>query len=134
MAIQDLPKPIVLGGTPATTVAFQQQPTGMLGAANLNASPTYAPSVRKPDGCAFCATYGHCIHDCPTARDYVTHGLAVFDDGRIKLPNYRPVPNDGTGRGIKFSIDQWLATQNTPITPAVPAAAVAPPAQPIAFH
>jgi len=131
MAIQDLPKP-VLSGMPAATVAFQQQPRP--GTANPSAGATYIPPTRKPDGCAFCTNYGHRIRECPVAQDYVTRGLAVLHDGCVKLPTYAPVPNDGTGRGIKFSLDQWLATQKAHGTQAVPAAAVAPPAQPIAFR
>jgi len=108
MAACDLPKP-VFGGAVAT-LAFQQQPTPTQATVAPGSGATFVPPVRKPDGCAFCANYGHRIRDCPVAQDYVSRGLAVFHDGRIKLPNYAPVPNDGTGCGIKFSLDQWLAT------------------------
>jgi len=118
-AARELPKPVF--GSAAATVAFQQQPTPVQGTVNPVAGPTFVPPVRKPDGCAFCANYGHRIRDCPSALDYVTHGLAVLHDGRIKLPNYTPVLNDGTGRGIKYSIDKWLATQNPSVTPVAPA-------------
>ena len=131
MAIQDLPKP-VLSGTPAATMAFQQQP--MPGTANPSAGATYVPPTRKPDSCAFCMNYSHCIHDCLVTQDYVTHGLAVLHDSCIKLPTYVPVPNDGTGHGIKFSLDQWLATQHAPGTQVTPTTAVVPAVQPVAFH
>jgi len=128
-AARGLPKP-VFGSAPAATVAFQQQPAPIQGTVNPIAGATFVPPARKPASCAFCTNYGHRIRNCPAAHDYVVRGLAVFHDGRIKLPNYAPVPNDGTRRGIKFSLDQWLAAQNTPVAQAAPAAAVPPAVQP----
>jgi hypothetical protein len=45
------------------------------------------------------------------AEEYVDSGRAVIVNHRIHLPNGQPVPNDGTGRGIKASIDNWLTAQ-----------------------
>jgi len=61
-------------------------------------------------------------------------GVAVLHDGLIKLPTYAPVLNDGAGRGIKFGLDQWLATQHALGTQVTPAAAIAPAVQPVAFR
>jgi len=64
-----------------------------------------------PGKCAFCTQYGHHIRSCPLVWEYVGRGLAVYHDGRVRLPNYTRVPNDGTGRGIKASIDAWHAAR-----------------------
>ena len=51
------------------------------------------------------------MRECPAAEEYVDTGRAIVRDNRIHLPNGQPVPNDGTGHGIKASIDNWLTAQ-----------------------
>jgi hypothetical protein len=77
------------------------------------------PSVGKPpgffytcsDGCAFCTQKGHRLHECPAAEEYVNSRRVLIVNHQIHLPNGQLVPNNGTGRGIKASIDNWLTTQ-----------------------
>jgi hypothetical protein len=54
---------------------------------------------------------GHHLHECPAAEEYVNTGRAIVCNNWIHLPNGQLVPNDGTGRGIKASIDNWLTAQ-----------------------
>jgi len=63
----------------------------------------------RSDGCAFCSQNDHCVRECNTAEEYVRDGRATICNGRIHLPSGDPVPNDGAGRGLKASIDKWLA-------------------------
>ena len=63
----------------------------------------------RTDGCAFCTLQGHLIKRCPAAEEYVRSGRATIRDGRIHLGNGQPIPNNGSGRGLKNAIDAWLA-------------------------
>jgi hypothetical protein len=65
----------------------------------------------RNEGCAFCTQKGHHLRECPVAEEYVDTGRAIVHDNRIHLPNGQPVPNNGTGRRIKASIDNWLTAQ-----------------------
>jgi hypothetical protein len=38
-----------------------------------------------------------------------------ISNGRIHLPNLQPVPNDGSGRGVKAAINTWFAMHAGPI-------------------
>jgi hypothetical protein len=77
------------------------------------------PSISKPPGffcacsdrCAFCTQKGHCLYECLAAEEYIDSGRAVIVNHWIHLPNGQPVPNDGTGQGIKASINNWLTAQ-----------------------
>ena len=51
---------------------------------------------------------------CQVAMDYVLTGRAKVVEDKIHLPNGQVVPNDGTGWGIKASIDLWLTSQTPP--------------------
>ena len=106
-SVQDFPAPILQN----LAFSFQQQPALVQGTVNPLPNSTFLPPPHQPDGCAFCAQYGHCIQDCPMAHDYMQHSLAVMYEGQIRLPNYALIPNDSTGRGLKISIDAWHATQ-----------------------
>ena len=44
----------------------------------------------------------------PGRAEIRTHRVGC---GRRGLPNGQPIPNDGAGRGLKHSIDTWLAAQ-----------------------
>jgi hypothetical protein len=66
---------------------------------------------------------------CPLAIEYVRTGHAKIIDDKMCLPNKQPIPNDGSGRGIKAGIDAWLTSQATP-TPPPPRVAYAPPPPP----
>ena len=81
-----------------------------------NPSSFFRSSVRS-DSCAFCLQTNHRIRGCPVAKEYVRLGRALIVEDRLSLPNGQQIPNDGTGRGIKHSIDTWLAAQ-APIVPA----------------
>jgi type IV secretory pathway VirB10-like protein len=54
---------------------------------------------------------GHHLHKCPAVEEYINTGRVIIRDNWIHLPNGQPVPNDGTGHGIKASIDNWLTVQ-----------------------
>ena len=86
--------------------------------------PPFFRSRARPEGCAFCLQSGHRIRECPSAQEYVRLGHALVLGDRLSLPNGQPIPNDGTGHGLKHGIDIWL-TAHTQITPA--------PKQPIPF-
>ena len=80
-----------------------------------NSSSFFRPRVR-PDGCAFCLQSGHRVRECPSAQEYVRSGRALVLDDRLSLPNGQPIPNSGSGRGLKHGIDTWLAAQ-APVNP-----------------
>ena len=44
-------------------------------------------------------------------------GCVLVQGDRLYLPNGQPIPNDGSGRGLKHGIDTWFAVQS-PVTPA----------------
>ena len=71
---------------------------------NADASAFFRP---RPIGCAFCTAPNHRIRECLTAQEYVRTGRAIIlgSPGRLHLPNGQLPPSDGTGRGIKHSID-----------------------------
>ena len=126
---------------PSSTFALQtpNQPWSQPPAANPNLIPTASPVAThqppaqppqltnpsseastffckptRPDGCAFCTQSGHLVHSCPGAIEYVNTGRAMVKNGRIHLPNGQPIPNDGSGRGLKHGIDTWLAANLAP--------------------
>ena len=66
-----------------------------------------------PDGCAFCQNPGHRVRRCPIAEEYFDAGRISIINERIYLPNGQPVPNDGLNRGLRHSIDAWLARQSS---------------------
>ena len=74
----------------------------------------------RVEGCAFCAQAGHRLRECRIAQEYIASGRAIIKEERIHLPDGQRVPNDGTGRGIKASIDIWLAAQTLVPPVAVP--------------
>lgn len=63
----------------------------------------------RPEGCAFCTRPSHVVRSCHSAKDYVNSGRATLRNHRICLPTGEPIPNDGSGRGLKHAIDKWLA-------------------------
>jgi hypothetical protein len=69
------------------------------------------------EGCAFCLDLGHRIRRCPIAEEYFNSGRVKIYNDRIYLPNGQPVPNDGSNRGLRHSIDAWLARQPSLSTP-----------------
>ena len=78
------------------------------------------------DGCAFCNQKGHCIWECSLTEEYVCTGYANISNGCIHLPNLQPVPNDGSGHGVKAAIDAWFAVHMPP--PPAPSVVAQPPA------
>jgi hypothetical protein len=75
-----------------------------------------AAAFFRPRGCIFCTLPNHRLRECLAAQEYVRSGRAIVlsepgGPGRLYLPNGQPIPNDGTGQGIKHSIDTWLAAQ-----------------------
>jgi hypothetical protein len=71
---------------------------------------------RRNKGCFFCAELGHYVRQCSTAMDYVNANHAVIINDRLRLPNGRPIPNDGRGRSLKLAIDEWLAANTVSST------------------
>ena len=53
--------------------------------------------------------------------EYVNTGQATVQNSCIHLPNGQPIPNDGSGRGLKHGIDTWLSANS-----ATPEATTAP--------
>ena len=54
--------------------------------------------------------------------EYVNTGQATVQNSCIHLPNGQPIPNDGSGRGLKHGIDTWLSANSaTPEATTVPA-------------
>lgn len=114
------PLPLPDFGQTTTTVAYQTpvpQPTtnsydprqqqSHHGLSNEAAS--FFGKTARTDGCAFCTLQGHLIKRCPAAEEYVRSGRATIRDGRVHFANGQPIPNDRSGRGIKFAIDSWNA-------------------------
>jgi len=77
----------------------------------------FPPSPTRIEGCAFCTLLGHRLRECPTIREYLASGKALVINDRLYLANGQAIPNDGTGRGLKSSIDSWLAAQSASSTP-----------------
>jgi hypothetical protein len=48
---------------------------------------------------------------CPVANEYVHTGRAKVVGDKLRLPNNQHIPNNGSGHGIKASIDAWLTSQ-----------------------
>ena len=73
---------------------------------------------------------GHMVRSCPSAIDYVNAGRAAVKNGRLHLSNGQPIPNDGSGHGLKHGIDTWLAANPVPPSDAhptqVPSASIIP--------
>jgi hypothetical protein len=82
--------------------------------------PTRQPWNSRPqrriDGCAFCTQRGHHLRGCSIAEEYVDSGRATIKNGRLCLPTGQPIPNDGSGRGLKYGIDSWIAANSAPVT------------------
>ena len=66
----------------------------------------------KTDGCAFCAQAGHRVRGCPAAHEYVRTGRTLVRNDQLILPLGLPIPNDGSGKGLKHGIDTWLAANS----------------------
>jgi len=74
-------------------------------------------------GCIFYRHQGHQIRVCRATEDYVRSSHTTVIDDHLHLPNFQPIPNNGTRRGIKASLNTWLAVQTMPTpTPTPPAA------------
>ena len=135
---QCLPKPILDQNAPAppssaTTFSLQTPApppppshTPWPVAPNPAPPPQFAPDPSaffhpraRTDGCSFCSHIGHRVRECPTAQEYVRSGRATVLGDRLYLPNGQPIPNDGSGRGLKHGIDSWLASQShaAPVPP-----------------
>ena len=143
---QCLPKPIPAPyapiSTPVTANTFSLQtpappplpsrqpwaPVANLPAPHPTSNPPSVPQITDPsvffrprvraEGCSFCLQPGHRVCECPTAQEYVRSGHTIIIGERLHLPNGQPIPNDGTGRGLKNGIDSWLAAQPQ-VTPAL---------------
>ena len=100
--------------SPAPVVA--QPPQTQLPQLTNPSSDASSFFCRQPryDGCAFCTQSGHMVRSCPSAIDYVNAGRATVKNGRLHLSNGQPIPNDGSGRGLKHGIDTWLAANPAP--------------------
>ena len=133
---QMIPKPDFFQPTPTTTYqAPVSQPQQHMPTNTLLAEPVSAPArqpwtqpapstaapmdpslfFRRPPrttGCAFCALQGHQVRGCPAAEEYVRTGRALIINECLHLPNKQPIPNDGSGRGLKSAIDTWLAANS----------------------
>ena len=132
---QSLPKPHIVEHESASLTAFSVQtspllppppPTQQSWPTSSNSLPTTPSSSNpssffraplRPDGCAFCTQSGHRVRGCPTAKEYLGLGRVLVQGDRLYLPNGQPIPNDGSGRGLKHGIDTWFAAQ-APVTPA----------------
>src|SRR5258707_12349959 len=64
--------------------------------------------------------------------EYVKTGRATIQNSRVLLPNGQPIPNDCSGRGLKHSIDTWLAANAAPTSD--PTSATIQPTMPIPFQ
>jgi hypothetical protein len=132
--MQTLPRPGLTRAAPPPANAFTYQtpsapppPTRQPWAHTSNYTPTTAPipatSTPSPylrtrpriDGCAFCTQPTHRIRDCPGVKEYIDSGRALVKEDRLHLPDGGPIPNDGTGRGLRGSIDSWIARQYPPV-------------------
>ena len=101
---------------PTTAPAHQNWMPNTQTATHPSEADTYFRTPRRPNGCAFCTQQGHLIRECPVARDYVYSNRAMLKNNRIHFPNGQSIPNDGSNRGLKHSIDIWLAN-NSATTP-----------------
>jgi hypothetical protein len=63
---------------------------------------------------------------------YVATGRAIVRESRLYLPNGQYIPNDGSNRGLKHSIDTWLLTNSTLAPDTLPP--VANPTAPVTFR
>lgn len=128
---QELAKPDLF--QTASTAAYQalvsqawSQPTTTLPVkpistpARQSSPPIAVPTdpsqfFRRPprtSGCVFCAQRGHQVRGCPAVEEYVRTGRTLIKNDRLHLPNGQPIPNDGSGRGLKHAIDTWLAADS----------------------
>ena len=117
---QALPRPVIVQTPTAPTYSVQTAPTPPPLPHQPWPAPAPLPAVNplpffrsraRPDACAFCLQPGHRVRECPSAQEYVRTGRALVLEDRISFPNGQPIPNDGTGRGLKHGIDTWLTTQ-----------------------
>ena len=107
---------------PATSFSFQTPalpppparqpwaPTANLAHHTSDPSSFFCTRVRT-EGCSFCQQPSHRIRECPMAQEYIRSGRALVSGDRLYLPNGQPIPNDGTGHGLRHGIDTWLAAQ-----------------------
>jgi hypothetical protein len=112
-------KPLPLPDFGQTTAITYQSPTNQPASTSLhqphthhgltNEAASFFGKTPRTDGCAFCTLQGHLVKRCPAAEEYVRSGRATIKDGRIHLGNGQTIPNDGSGRGLKFAIDSWIA-------------------------
>ena len=125
-AVRDIPKPEYRTGHSMATYSYQaaapppfpQQtwnahpvPSNPPVNANTNAAASFFRFGPRPENCSFCHGQGHRIRECPVADDYVRTGRATVINDRLHLPNGQPIPFDSARRGLKASIDAWLAAQ-----------------------
>jgi hypothetical protein len=52
------------------------------------------------------------VLNCPAAEEYMRPGRALVKNDRLHLPTGDPIPNDGSGGGLKYAIDALLATNS----------------------
>jgi hypothetical protein len=111
-------KPLPLPDFRQTTAVAYQSPANQASASPhqphthhglTNEAASFFGKTPRTDSCAFCTLQGHLVKRCPAAEEYVLSGRATIKDGRIHLGNGQSIPNDGSGRGLKFAIDSWIA-------------------------
>ena len=116
------PPPARSWAMPTPTSASASQP--------LNSAASFFWTQPYIEGCSFCLQPDHRIRMCLVANEYVCTGRAKVVGDKLCLPNNQRIPNDGSGRGIKASIDAWLTSQATAQTTAQ-AVSVPPPSCPV---
>jgi len=137
---RELPKPECWSKTQTATYSYQAVPPTAPIQQNWSAYPPtpIQPSAPPPpvtssadsffcswpSECIFCGHQGHQICVCRATEDYIRSSHATVVNDHLHLPNSQPIPYDRTGRGIRASLDTWLATQSMPAPVLVP-----PPAQ-----
>jgi hypothetical protein len=117
--------PAIQPGQPPSATFAEQPPAPARQPSTQRAVPSTSPPSdaalyfrrqHRIDGCAFCTQQGHHLRGCPIAREYVESDRATIKNGRLHLPTGQPIPNDGSGRGLKHSIDSWIAANSAPPT------------------
>jgi len=89
---------------------------------------------RRFNGCAFCTWPGHRLRECPSAIEYIKTGQVTVKNNRLFLPNGGPIPNDGSGRGLKHAVDTWTAANSAlPVVPGPATSLSQPPPPPFFF-
>jgi hypothetical protein len=131
-AVMGIPRPEYRTTSVTTTYSYQAPPPPLppqtwstpaaapTPTANPNAgtaATTFFRSGPCPESCAFCHAPGHRVRTCTAAGEYVDSGRATIINDWIHLPNGQPVPFDGSRRGLQASIDAWLTSQASALTP-----------------